>query len=466
MSIAIPRLRFVLITAVTLLTLIVSTVVSWLFIVQYKEKAITHFKHYALTVAENVAYAETEAIITENYASLQDSIVSFLKGEHVESITITTPAGSIIADNHPEHLGDTCTFSAERIEQSNHENTLIDFEASRAETLLPIQIGKTLIGWCIIQFDIGYIQENIVTIKKSTAIVTGITILVSSLLIFFFSTVITSPLEEMMGAAANVADGNFDQQARVAGVYEIRKLAEVFNIMSIAVKDRETRLRQAQKMEAIGVLSSSIAHEFGNPLVGIDLFLNDLKKSDQLDQGHQQLLDLCLEECSRMTKLLRDLKYSYLPSSEEKRPVNLHQLLDNILLFQKSYLQKLHIEVVRDYGKTVQEVVAVEDQIRQVFVNLFLNAAESMAENGGSLTISTDTKNNTVSVTIQDTGVGINPEDQKEIFTPFFSTKQESTGSGLGLSVSYGIVKNHEGDIRVSSSPGQGTTFTITLPIG
>ena len=465
MNIAIPRLRFVLITAVTLLTLFVTVMISWLFIVQYKEKAMTHFHHYALTVAENVASAETEFIITENYASLQDSIVSFLKGVHVESITITTPAGTIIADTQPERLGDSFTVSAESRRLPNHENTLIDFEASRAETLLPIQIDETLIGWCIIRLNIGYIQDNIVAMKKNVTIVAGITILVISVLIFFFSAAIIRPLEEMMGAVASVADGNFDQQARVAGVYEIRKLAEVFNIMTLAIKERETRLRQAQKMEAIGVLSSSIAHEFGNPLVGISLFLSGLKESAQLSKGNQRLLDLCLDECSRMSKLLRDLKCFYQPSSEEKRPVNLHNLLDNILLFQKSHFQGLHIEVVKEYGKTVQEVMAVEDQLKQVFVNLFLNAAESMAETGGSLTISTDTKNNSVSVTIRDTGVGISLENQKEIFTPFFSTKQEITGTGLGLSVSYGIIKSHQGDIKVSSSPGQGTTFFITLPI-
>ena len=109
--------------------------------------------------------------------------------------------------------------------------------------------------------------------------------------------------------------------------------------------------------------------------------------------------------------------------------------------------------------------MVVEDQIKQVFVNLFFNAAESMVETGGILTISTDTKNKTVSVTIRDTGVGISLENQKEIFMPFFSTKPEVTGTGLGLTVSYGIVKSHQGDIRVSSSPGQGTTFFITLPI-
>ena len=465
MSIAPPRFRFVLITAVTLLTLFVTAMVSWLFIVQYKEKAMTHFHHYALTVAQSVASAETESIITENYASLQDSIVPFLKGTHVETITITTLNGTIIADTHPEHLGDSHTVSTEERWLPNHEATLMDYEASRAETLFPIRIGETLIGWCIIQFDISYIHDNIVAMQKNVAIVASITILVISVLIFFFSAVIIRPLEEMMGSATNVANGNFDQQARVAGVYEIRKLAEVFNFMTLAIKEREAHLRQAQKMEAIGVLSASIAHEFGNPLVGISLFLRDLKESGQVSQGNQRLLDLCLDECSRMSKLLRDLKYFYQPSSEEKRPVNLHLLLDNILLFQKSYLQALHIEVVKKYGESVLEVMAVEDQIKQVFVNLLLNAAESTAETGGSLTISTDTKDDIVSVTIQDTGIGISLENQKEMFTPFFSTKQEVTGTGLGLSVSYGIVQSHQGDIKVSSSPGQGTTFLVTLPI-
>jgi len=465
-SFVIPRLRLVLIMAVTLSTFCVVSLVSWFFTIQYKEEAMAHLYHYAATVASNVASAEADFIITENYASLQDSVVSFQQRAHVKSITVITPDGTIIADTHPEHLGNSFHIENWIRPQSEREYTQVDFEAFLAETLLPIQVGEATIGWCNILLDIKYIQDGIVAIQKKTILVTILAVLIISVFLFLLSAAITRPLEEIMTAATKVADGDIDRQARVAGVLEIRRLAEVFNIMTRAIKEREIRLRQAQKMEAIGVLSSSIAHEFGNPLVGISFLLGDLKKNDCLGKEDQSLLSLGLAECARMKTLIRDLKCFYRPSSEQKTSVDLHLIIDNLLLFQKSYLQFRKIEVIREYDKDVPPVLAVEDQIKQVLMNLLLNAAESMDDNGGLVTISTAKDGDLVRITVQDTGAGISREDRDNIFMPFFSTKPNVSGTGLGLSVSYGIIKSHQGDIRVSSTPGQGTTFIITLPIG
>ncbi len=462
MSFASPRLRLVLILAVTLSILPVIAIISWFFTVQYKEAAMIHLNHYAVTVAENVASAEADFIITENYASLQDSITSFQQRVHVDSITVTTPEGTIIADTEPEKLGSSLAVPGDG---SDRQKIRVDFTTGLAETLLPIRVGNTTIGWCNIILDVGYVQAGLVSMKKRITAVTVIALSLISVLIYFFSTAVTRPLEEMMVVAEHVAEGDFDQKARVAGVLEIRRLAEVFNLMIMAVKEREHRLHQVQKMEAIGILSSSIAHEFGNPLMGINFLLSDLKHMSCLDEEHQRLLDLGLEECNRMKKLIRDLKCFYRPSTGQVAPVGLHQLIDDILLFQKSFLRSRKIGVVKAYGSDIPAVMAVEDQIKQVLVNLLLNAAESIDEDGGIVTIMTEVDREKVIVTIHDTGAGISLENQDDIFMPFFSTKPEVSGTGLGLSVSYGIVKNHKGEIKVSSSPDQGTTFTLILPI-
>jgi signal transduction histidine kinase len=462
----IPRLRLVLIIAVTLSTVCIISLVSWFFTIQYQKEAMTHLHHYATTVAADVASAEADFIITENYASLQDSILSFQQRTHVQSIAIITPDGTIIADTQPEHLGSLFHIDGKSIPQSKREYTHVDFESCLAETLRPIQVGESLIGWCNILLDIGYIQNGVVNIQKKIILMTIFAVLIISVLLLLLSAVITQPLEEIMAAAVKVAEGDFDRKAKIAGVLEIRKLAEVFNIMTQAVKEREIRLRQAQKMEAIGTLSASIAHEFGNPLVGISFLLGDLKKNDCLGVEEQRLLTLGQEECAHMKTLIRDLKCFYRPSSEQKTPVDLHQLIDNIFLFQKSYLQSRNIVVIRKYDENVPAVMAVEDQIKQVLMNLLLNAAESMDKNGGVVTISTACDSEIVRITVKDTGTGISREDLDNIFMPFFSTKPDVSGTGLGLSVSYGIVKSHQGDIQVSSTPDKGTTFILTLPIG
>jgi len=465
-SFAKPRLRLVLILAVTLSILPVIAIISWFFTVQYKESALVHLHHYAVTVAENVASAEADFIITENYASLQDSIMSFQQRVHVESITVTTPNGTIIADTEAEHLGNTLAVPLGGASLPPDRDAIqVDFESGLAKALLPIQVGNTTIGWCNIVLNIGYVQNGLISMKEKITTVTVIALFIISILIFFFSAAVTRPLEDMMAVAEHVAEGDFDQKAKVAGVLEIRRLAEVFNLMIMAVKEREHRLHQAQKMEAIGILSSSIAHEFGNPLMGINFLLGDLKRNSCLDEESQRLLDLGLEECGRMKKLIRDLKCFYRPSSGKLTPVALHQLIDDILLFQKSFLKSRKIEVIKEYGTDIPPVMAVEDQIKQVLVNLLLNAAESMDETGGIVTIGTEAETKTVCISIHDTGTGIRLENQEDVFMPFFSTKPEVSGTGLGLSVSYGIVKNHKGEIKVVSSSDQGTTFTLILPI-
>lgn len=466
MRLVAPRLRFVLITVVTLLMICAISLVSCFFITHYKEEALKHIFHYAATVASNVASAEAEFIITEKYASLQDSIVSFQREVHVKSISVIAPDGTILADTQPEYLGTVFPLAKRGNSSTIQSYTRLDFDILQAETLLPIQVGVAIIGWCNIVLDIEYIQDSIATMKKKTIIVTAFVVLILSSLLFFFSSLITKPLEEIMTASSKVAEGDFDRQAQVAGVFEIRRLAEVFNNMTRAIKEREDRLRHVQKMEAIGVLSASIAHEFGNPLMGINFLLKDLRSKSYVTKEDQQLLDLGLAECTRMKVLIRNLKDFYRPSSGKKTMVDLHQLIDNVFIFQEKYLQSKSIKIVRVYSENVQMVMAVEDQIKQVLMNFLFNAADSLGDTGGVVTISTTMEKGMVRIAINDMGIGISQADQEKIFMPFFSTKSDVSGTGLGLSVSYGIVKNHQGELYVSSTPGQGATFTIALPAG
>ncbi len=466
MRVPVPRLRLALLSAVIVSVVIVVSVVSWFIILQYRDEALHHVHHYALTVAANVASAETDSIITENFASLQDCLTSFQNQVHVRSLTIATPEGIIISDSHPERIGEHLSLPSGFEENSEAGSIDVNVRAGRASTILPIKVGETIIGWCSVVLDISYIQQTLLAIQKKILTVTGVSLLVISGLILWFSTAITRPIEDMVIVAKKVADGNFDQQARVAGVYEIRRLAEVFNMMSRAIEEREQRLRQAQKMEAIGVLSSSIAHEFGNPLMGISFLLDDLRENPCLDNENRRLLDMGLEECNRMKKLIRDLKQFYRPSSGEITSVHIEAVIEDILLFQRAFLNAANVEVVRKYHGHLPPVQAVADQIKQVLVNLLLNAVESMGEDGGTVTISTAVEDDRVVIAIRDTGTGISPGEQEKVFHPFYSTKPEVAGTGLGLSISYGIVKKHNGEIRVHSKPGQGTTFTVILPIG
>ena len=231
------------------------------------------------------------------------------------------------------------------------------------------------------------------------------------------------------------------------------------------LQESQIQYMHAEKLSSIGQLSASIAHEFNNPLQGILSILNGLKKRAILEEEDKELLDAAIVEGNRIKDLIRSLQDFNRPSSGRKTMMDVQNALESILILQKSDLNGRRISVERNYAHNLPQILAVSDQMKQVFLNLLTNAADACHERGGVVTVSTRQENDRVAVVIQDTGVGIKPSEMEHIFRPFFSTKSEVKGTGLGLSVSYGIVKKHHGEIRVESQPGEGATFTVLLPI-
>ncbi|MBM9536872.1 ATP-binding protein [Desulfobulbus alkaliphilus] len=224
------------------------------------------------------------------------------------------------------------------------------------------------------------------------------------------------------------------------------------------------QLHHAQKMEAIGKLAASIAHEFGNPLLGIRFAIRDIQQRQGLDANDKKLLQLAENECDRMRKLIRDLQCFNRPSTGLKTRIDLHRALKDILLLHRNMLKKEKIRVVQEFAPQPLFVHGVEDQLRQVFINLILNAHDALVTQGGGVMTVTTAQETEVWIRIGDNGPGIDPENFDRIFEPFFSTKSAVEGIGLGLPVSYGIIRAHGGTIEVESTPGQ-TTFSVRLPV-
>ncbi|MCL1980883.1 MAG: PAS domain-containing protein [Proteobacteria bacterium] len=223
------------------------------------------------------------------------------------------------------------------------------------------------------------------------------------------------------------------------------------------------QLYHAQKMEAVGKLAASIAHEFGNPLVGISFALRNVQERLNQDDEAATLLQLAGKECDRMRKLIRDLRQFNRPSIGKKTVFDIHRLLEDIQALHHNFLDERQIDLVRSYAGHSLYVHAVEDQIRQVFINLIINAVDAMTANGGTLTLTTAREGRQVVACVEDSGPGIAPQQLDKIFEPFLTTKPAVEGSGLGLSISYGIIQAHGGRIEVRSEPGQ-TVFKVRLP--
>lgn len=227
----------------------------------------------------------------------------------------------------------------------------------------------------------------------------------------------------------------------------------------------QRQYQHAEKLAAIGMLSASIAHEFNNPLQSISTILKGIGKYADLKESEAEFIDMALQECRRMGNLIANLQDFYRPSTGKFESIDLHALIDSLLMVVKKHLHTRKIAFVKEYAADLSAINAVADQLKQVFLNLLNNASDA-CEDGGIITITTEViDRENVVVHVRDNGAGIDPAHISRIFEPFFTTKQQNKGTGLGLSVCYGIIKDHGGHIEVKSEQGKGTVFSVFLPL-
>lgn len=225
------------------------------------------------------------------------------------------------------------------------------------------------------------------------------------------------------------------------------------------------QLLHTEKLCVIGKLSTTIVHEFNNPIFGIRNVLNEIKKNASLNKDHRELVNLAIYECNRIKEFITHLQDFTRPTPGIVVPMDIHKALNNVLLFCRKQFNAKKIKIEKCYATNMPQIMAVRDQIQQVILNLLINAEEAIPKEGGTIKITTKVLKQEVAIEFHDSGEGIKPEDQDRIFEPFFSTKLSKKGTGLGLSISYEVIKEHGGNIEVNSKFGKETTFLVTLPI-
>ncbi len=226
----------------------------------------------------------------------------------------------------------------------------------------------------------------------------------------------------------------------------------------------EQQLMHSQKMESIGTLAAGIAHEVGNPLASISSVVQVLLRTMD-DERAKDKLGLVQAQVHRITKIIRDLVDFSRPSNYQIQPTDLVKVITEAVEIVKMGKKAKAITFVTHVRRQIPMLSLVPDQISQVFINILLNAVDAMQGKEGTITTELMRDDEEVSVTIADDGSGIAPENMPKVFEPFFTTKRVGEGTGLGLWVSYGIVKSFRGDITVKSQQGQGTSFSVTLPL-
>jgi two-component system NtrC family sensor kinase len=261
-------------------------------------------------------------------------------------------------------------------------------------------------------------------------------------------------------SASLIYDEKGDEIASVGIFKDLRERLK----MERELREIQQALLQSEKLAAMGRLTSQIAHELNNPIYGIMNTLELLKTEIPPESKRRRILELSLSEIQRLSEMLRNMLSFSKPEEEKRRPIKIDELIEGILLVMEKQMRESNIQVDLSFHPEIPEIMASTNQMRQVMLNILKNAKEAMPK-GGILTVKTAREEDKILVYIKDTGVGIPEEIRDKIFEAFFTTKQKVKGVGLGLSVCYGIIKDHGGEIRVESEEGKGTTFIITLPI-
>jgi two-component system NtrC family sensor kinase len=299
---------------------------------------------------------------------------------------------------------------------------------------------------------------------------------------------ISSPIRAMADAAQKIAEGDYSQKVDVTSDDETGFLANNFNTMvselvrahqelrewaetlERKVEQRTTELRamqahlvQSEKLAGVGKLAAGVAHEINNPLTCVltntSLILSDLPPDDPRREDLQTVVDETLR-CRRIVKGLLDFARQTKP---QKQKLDINKVAEDVITLVRNQASFQNITIRADLNSSIPKVLADADQMRQVVLNIILNAADAMPQ-GGEIRVSSllNPITSQVMLRISDTGPGIPVEIQDKLFEPFFTTK--TTGTGLGLAIAYGIMERHRGALSIESSLGQGTTIVVILP--
>ncbi len=354
--------------------------------------------------------------------------------------------------------------------------------------------SQRVLGLLEIGVSLAPVDATLASLQRRTAVIAVMTILsLATTIIVFTRRRLVRPIEQLAFGVQRVTEGDLREQVPVLGSGEIAALSQSFNDMEAALLDvrqqrlallnsleqqvqertdalrkAQQRLIQGEKLSSLGRLAASIAHEINNPLAGIltyaKLLVRTLEEAPPDDAARAKIvgqLKLVERETQRCTAIVRNLLDFARERPLKITEVDVNTVVGEALFLINNQVTLQNIHLVHDVGgpTTIQ---ADFGQIRQALVNILINACDAMP-NGGTLDLRSRRLNGDVEIVVRDTGRGISPEHLKKVLEPFFTTKEK--GTGLGLSVVYGIIERHGGALKIDSTPGEGTTVTITLPV-
>jgi two-component system NtrC family sensor kinase len=476
---------------------------------------------YAISNAEQVAdiinQSTFDAMMKNDKTALYHMVGRIAESKHIEHIRLIDQNGKVVFSNITGEVGSVIGKHADECSMC-HTTAQPGLVASSANhsRIISSRTGKevlgftkaiynqpacfaaschfhnrhdTVLGLLDISISLEMLRQKSYEYRLEFIMLTCLLLLLIGVLVTILTYYLVDiPVQRLVRHSALVASGDRATRVPVTSRDELGELSEAINDMteSLGKADKELKgwadslenkvaersqeimrmeeqLRRSEKLASLGTLAAGVAHEINNPLTGILLYASILNSDSRLDPALAPDVKIVISETQRCADIVKNLLEFSREATPEKELTALDVLLDEVTaLFHKQPNFK-NILIRKSYDQNLPPIALDPNQIRQVFMNLVINAGHAMPQ-GGELEISTyrsaDCKY--ICAALHDNGAGITEENLARIFDPFFTTK--SQGTGLGLSISYGIIENHNGKIEVRSSPSVGTTFTIMFP--
>lgn len=326
---------------------------------------------------------------------------------------------------------------------------------------------QKVLGLMGIIVSLDQIDAELSSLRKRAFVAMGVGILLLVLVIYLaVRRTVTRPIKDLLKGTRVIASGHLTHRIPVLARDEIGVLARSFNQMTGTLQETRGQLLQSERLASLGRLGAGIAHEINNPLTGVLLFASTLL--DDLEEGdaRRENLELIVSETTRCREIIRGLLDFARQTQPKVQSARIGQVIDRAVRIVRNQASVEHIEI-KHCGADECDVPPLRmdpKQIQQVILNLVLNAVDATPD-GGEIVISCKQEDERFALlTVTDSGSGIPPEDLAHVFEPFYSTKGNK-GTGLGLAISWGIIEQHGGTIEAASTPGQGTRFSIRLPL-
>jgi signal transduction histidine kinase len=444
-------------------------------------------------LGETLRFSLEKISLPKEMIYIQELLDSISEPERTLGVVFYQQSRDLVFRSHS--LGEDLKPCLELIQSSIREDrTMEEFGAYQKQPVFfyafPIrdQKGQTLGAATIVQ-KTSFIEQDVEDAKRT--IFLTLFFLISGTLawvLFFTRKWVTLPLAELKKGIQDMSRGNLAPRMDTQRKDEVAEVARAFNQMAVdlkAAKERlieeglmklelERNLRESEKLATIGQLASGLAHEIGTPLNIISGRAELMRRRIEDRANLEKNLDIILHQTQRITRIIQQLLGFVRKKAPEQASLNLLPLLESTLDFLDHQTRKQNVTVIKEFQDSLPSLRGDSDQLQQVFLNILLNALQAMPH-GGTLRLAVSSKSmareglegfrrDYLEVLVEDTGLGMEEEVRKNIFQPFFTTKEKEKGTGMGLAVSLGIILDHEGWIEVESELGKGSLFKIYIP--